>query len=154
MCPLEKLQKNYLVALSLILLYPIRYATLWLLSTRRRNRKAAWVSRKYFLFRSGWSSRIFYTQFTITNTPFRSSKNSSDANYGIFVPHFLGNVVVHSKCQITFASLKFCKWWVLSRTQHINICSTSYTNKLRQCPYVTVLSIFCLFWQLQQHAVS
>lgn len=43
---------------------------------------------------------------------------------------------------------------MLSRTQHINICSASYTNKLRQCPYVTVLSIFCLFWQLQQHAVS
>lgn len=43
---------------------------------------------------------------------------------------------------------------MLSRTQHINICSASYTNKLRQCPYVTLLSPFCLFWQLQQYAVS
>lgn len=44
---------------------------------------------------------------------------------------------------------------MISRTQHINLCSASYTNKLRQCPYITVLSIFCLFfWQLQQYAVS
>lgn len=109
---LKSYRKNYLVALSLILLYPTKYATLTVQYQKKKQKSSLGTAQNTLHSELAYQAG-FSTLNSLLQTLFRSRKKSSDANYSIFVPYFSGKVTLHPKCQTTFASfsvlLKFSK---------------------------------------------